>query len=137
MVISMCCFLIGNILIGTAPAGQTYWAQTFVCTLIIPFGMDMSFPAATIVLSNAVEKKHQGVAASLVNTIVNYSISLGLGFAGTVELYTKQGETAGEIELNGIRHAFFVAYGLAGAGLALSLVFLARNLFKHRHTSKE
>jgi hypothetical protein len=47
--------------------------------------MDMSFPAATVILSNAMPKEHQGLAASLVNTMVNYSISIGLGIAGTVE----------------------------------------------------
>jgi hypothetical protein len=33
--------------------------------------MDMSFPAGTLILSNAVKKEHQGFAASLVATVVN------------------------------------------------------------------
>ena len=59
------------------PIDQTYWASTFVSTIIIPFGMDMSFPAATIILSGSVPKEHQGIAASLVLTTTSYSISLG------------------------------------------------------------
>jgi hypothetical protein len=125
MAMAMCAFLVGNILIGTAPVDQTYWAQTFVCTIIIPFGMDMSFPAATVILSNAVETKHQGIAASLVNTIVNYSISLGLGFAATVEVYTI--DDAIEPVLTGLRHAYYMAYGLAGLGLFVSLCFIAKS----------
>ena len=31
------------------------------------------------------------MAASLVNTTVNYSISLGLGFAGTIEVHVHRG----------------------------------------------
>ncbi|RAL58306.1 hypothetical protein DID88_006418 [Monilinia fructigena] len=62
-------------------------AQTFVATVVTPWGMDMSFPAATILLSNSMHKDHQGLAASLVNTVVNYSISIGLGIAGTVEIH--------------------------------------------------
>ncbi|PZD38946.1 MelB, Na+melibiose symporter transporter [Pyrenophora tritici-repentis] len=78
MLISMLAFLTGNILVATMPIQQIYWAQAFVTTLVIPWGMDMSFPAATLIMSNAVAKRHQGMAASLVNTVVNYSISIGV-----------------------------------------------------------
>lgn len=135
MMIAMCCFLTGNILVGTAPVDQTYWAQIFVCTIIIPWGMDMSFPAGTIVLSNAVDREHQGIAASLINTVVNYSISLGLGFAGTVQKYV-QGDGKSEADLlKGLRSAYYMAFGLAGMGLALSVVFLMKD--RLRKTSKQ
>jgi MFS family permease len=68
MVIAMACFLTGNLLVATLPPHQIYWAQIFVTGVIAPWGMDMSFPAATLYLSNAIEKSKQGVAASLVNT---------------------------------------------------------------------
>jgi MFS family permease len=71
MLISMLAFLVGSIVMATMPMNQIYWKQAFVTTLIIPWGMDCSFPAGTLILSDAVEKKHQGMAASLVNTIVN------------------------------------------------------------------
>ncbi|KAJ5628755.1 MFS general substrate transporter [Penicillium lividum] len=64
---------------------------TFVSLLVMPWGMDMSFPAATIILSDAVGSRLQGAAAFFVTTIVNYSISLGLGFAGTVEVHVNNG----------------------------------------------
>lgn len=57
---SLLCFWVGNILTATAPPQQIYGAQVFVCTVVIPWGVDMSFPAATIILSNSVEKCHQG-----------------------------------------------------------------------------
>ncbi|KAL3494924.1 putative MFS multidrug transporter [Aspergillus germanicus] len=47
--------------------------------------MDISFPASATILSDSVPVKHQGAAASLVNTVVNYSIAIGLGIAGSVE----------------------------------------------------
>jgi hypothetical protein len=68
----------------------------------------MSFPAATLILSNAVSKEHQGVAASLVNTVVNYSISLGLGFAGTVEVHVNNGGRTQQDLLRGYRGAFYM-----------------------------
>lgn len=39
MLIAMSAFLTGNILIATAPVDQTYWTQTFIAILIMPWGM--------------------------------------------------------------------------------------------------
>lgn len=83
----------------------------------------MSFPAATVYLSNSIERAHQGVAASLVNTVVNYSISLGLGFAGTVEVNVSNGDSPEDI-LKGYRGALYIAVGFAGLALATSILFL-------------
>ena len=70
MTMSLAAFTVATVLIATAPVDQTYWAETFISTGIISWGIDMTFPAGTIILSNAVKKEHQGVAASLVNTCV-------------------------------------------------------------------
>ena len=130
MTLSLIFFTVGNILVATAPVHQTYWAQTFVCLIVIPWGMDMSFPAATIILSNAVRKEHQGIAASLVTTIINYSISLGLGFAGTVEVNINNGGRTPQDVLKGYRGAWYLGIGFAGLGLCISIVFLIRGYLK-------
>jgi len=127
MTIALTAFTLGTVLIGTVPVGQSYWAQSFVSTIITPFGMDMSFPGATLLLSNSVRKEHQGVAASLVNTVVNYSISLGLGFAGTVEVHVNHGgATPGDV-LTGYRGAWYMGMGLSGLGLFISIIYLVRS----------
>ena len=74
MIMALSAFLIGTVLLATLPLQQTYWAQIFVMMIIMPWGMDMSFPAATLVVSDSVDKAHQGTAASLVNTIVRSSV---------------------------------------------------------------
>lgn len=92
----------------------------------------MSFPSATLVLSNSVEKANQGVAASLVTTIINYSISLGLGFAGTVEVNVQRGgKTMADI-LHGYRGALYMAIGLDGLGLFLAATFVLRSYWIER-----
>ena len=136
MTIALTAFTVGTVLIATAPVEQSYWAQSFVCTIVIPWGMDMSFPAATLILSDAVPKKHQGIAASLVNTIVNYSISLALGFAGTVEAHVNHGGTTPQDILLGFRGAWYFAIGISGFGLFLSLVFLAKGYWKDRREDR-
>lgn len=131
MTLALTAFTVGVILVATAPPDQTYWGQIFVCTIIIPFGMDMSFPAATLILSNAVKREHQGIGASLVNTVVNYSISLAVGFAGTVEMQVNHGDT-----LTGYRGSLYFGIGISTLGLGVCLVFLVREHLIHRRAKQ-
>ncbi|KUI56179.1 hypothetical protein VP1G_03513 [Cytospora mali] len=130
-------FAVGSILMATCPVEQTYWAQSFVSFIITPWGMDMSFPAATIILSNAVAREHQGIAASLVNTVVNYSIALGLGIAGTIEYKTNNGGTTQADKLKGYRAALYMAIGLAGLGVGICIAFLLKSRRSKRRTTEE
>jgi hypothetical protein len=88
--------------------------------------MDMSFPAATIILSNEMPREHQGLAASLVNTMVNYSISIALGIAGTVEVQVnKHGATKAD-QFYGIQCAWWSGVILAASGVVLGALFFGR-----------
>lgn len=121
MCFAMLAFCVGNILFGTMPVNQTYWLQAFFAIIITPWGMDMSFPAATIILSDYMPREHQGLAASLVSTIVNYSISIGLGIGGTVEVHVNGGNRD---LLRGYRGAWYSGIGLSGMGVILALYFV-------------
>lgn len=132
MLVALLAFLTGSILLATVPIDQIYWGQLFFAVVVAPIGMDCSFPAATLILSNAVQKEHQGIAASLVATIVNYSISLSLGFAGTVEMNVSPGQDTREHILVGYRSALYVGIGLAGLGVFLSAVFVAKTHIDER-----
>lgn len=81
----------------------------------------MSFPAGTIILSNSMSREHQGIAASLVNTVVNYSISIGLGIAGTVQVHVNHNNAN---VLEGFRGAWYCGIGLSGLGVVLASVFV-------------
>ncbi|KAK8054261.1 major facilitator superfamily domain-containing protein [Apiospora saccharicola] len=137
MLFSLTCFMIGTILVATAPPGQTYWGQLFVAILIIPFGMDTSFPAATVIFSNAVSKEHQGMGAALVATVVNYSISLGLGFAGTIEVNVNHGGKTPADVLLGYRGALYFGIGLCALGMALSVAFVAKGYWQESRVKRE
>jgi MFS family permease len=126
MVLSMFAFFTGTTLIATAPVNQIYWAQAFFSIIIMPWGMDMSFPSATILLSSKVGAENQGVAMSLVNTVVNYSISVGLGLAGTVQHSVDKDKTQ---VLKGFRSAWYFGMGLSGVGIIVAISFLALTLF--------
>lgn len=96
----------------------------------MPFGMDMSFPAATVILSNQMPPEQQGLAASLVNTIVNYSISIALGIAGTVEVNITHHDKSFEAALAGINSAKYAGVGFAVLGVVLGAIFFLHSLCK-------
>lgn len=126
MILAMIAFFIANVLAATMPVDQTYWTQTFFATIIVPWGMDMSFPAAVIMLSAAVPPEHQGIAASLALTTTNYAMSIGLGIAGTAVSNLGDGSDL----LADCRHAWYVAIGLSGLGIVIaftSMLYERRN----------
>lgn len=110
---SLVAFCVGNILLASMPVQQTFWAQTFVSGLITPWGMDMSFPSSNIIMSDFMPRHAQGLAASLVNTAINYSISIALGMAGTIEVHI-------DGTLQGYRAAWYFAIGISGLGVAIA-----------------
>lgn len=126
MALALLAFTTGAALIATAPIDQSYWLQTFFCNVIITWGMDLSFPAATLMLSDLVAPEHQGIAASLVTTVVNYSGALSLSIAGAVELHVNGGGRTPNDILRGYRGALYLAVGLGAAGFLISLVFVCR-----------
>jgi heme/copper-type cytochrome/quinol oxidase subunit 1 len=78
-------------------------------------------------------REHQGVAGSLVNTVVNYSISLGLGFAGTAERYV---DPDGSDILKGYRAASYMGVSLAGLGSVIAICFTIVTWRKSRRSSE-
>jgi MFS family permease len=120
MLCAMLGFFIGTLFLAFVPVHQTYWVLTFWSVIVMPIGMNWSFPSGTILLSNAMAKEHQGISASLVSTVVNYSISIGLGIAGTVERYVSEKHGP----LWGIRGAWCLALGLDAIGVAIAVYFV-------------
>ena len=92
--------------------------------------MNLSFPAGTVLLSNAMPREHQGVAASLISTMVNYSISTGLGVAGTIDRYvtaahTVHGQPPSSKALHqGYRGAWYFGMALDVLGIGISAYFM-------------
>ncbi|CAI7643587.1 unnamed protein product [Penicillium glandicola] len=146
MFCAMAFFTAGLSIFATVPVDQTYWAQAFVVSIITSWGIlllsiinpfaprDMSFPSGTLILSNSMPRHHQGLAASLVATTVNYSISLGLGFAGTVETHVNEG---GQNVLQGYRGALYMGVGLASLGLVLSICFMFTGWRQYRNQKSQ
>lgn len=141
MFISMACFMLGALLLATMPIRQTYWLQTFLSVLIMPGAMNLSYPAANMLMSAALPKEKQGIAASLVSTLVNYSISCGLGIAGTIDRYvtgvvghkkgisrppplSQKGAKLSEVRLMGFRASLWSAVAFSAVGVLVASIFI-------------
>ncbi|KAH7063675.1 YOR378Wp-like protein [Macrophomina phaseolina] len=135
MLCAMVGFFLGVTLVGTMPIHQTYWGQAFFGILIMPIGMDMSFPASTVILSNSMPGEHQGLAAALVTTVINYSVSITLGIAGLVEVNVAKPELVPavwdvEFIAKGMHAAYLVGISFAAAAVVLAGVFFVRSYLK-------
>jgi len=121
MTLAMIFFTVGTILLVTTPVNQSYWAQTLLTVIIMPGGMNLSFPAGTLIMSNALPREHQGIAASMISTMVNYAISTGLGVAGSIAVNIDPNDTN---PLPAHRGAWYFALGLDIVGLFIALWFV-------------
>ncbi|KAI1149678.1 MFS general substrate transporter [Nemania diffusa] len=114
-----------NALLATVRADLTYWAMCFPAMFVSAFTIDLITTSAQIVISSTVPRKQQGVAGSLVGTLLGYGMSTGLGFAGTVEVHTFDN---GRNPLRGYHSAAYLAVGMSGAALILSaLIRIPKN----------
>ncbi|EMG50383.1 AMF1 Low affinity ammonium transporter [Candida maltosa Xu316] len=115
------CFMVGDIMLAVTPIHQSFFRLTLGQMFILCWAMDMSFPAASIILSDILPNHNQGMAGSLVSTMINYSVSLFLGMSSTVEIeiVKKTGD-----ELFGYRAGLYFGIGVAGLGVFCSLVFI-------------
>lgn len=76
------------------------------------------------------------ITAFLVTAVVNYSISLGLGFAGTFEGHMNHGGNTFQGLLLGYRSALYMGIGLGGLGIAVSLIYLVKSGWKPKEYEK-
>lgn len=121
LAIGAAAMLIANILLATMPTQQIYWQTSFFAVSFAAFCPDLIFTASQIIASNAVARSEQGIAASLIGTLMTYGISTGIGFGGTVEVHTNRG---GRDPVRGYRGALYLGIGFAAASLSLSLLFV-------------
>lgn len=117
---AMCCFTATSIILATTPVDQTYFRNTLGAWIIGPFGMDWSFPAASILLSEELPPYAQGMAGSLVCVMMNYGISIMLGVAGTIEVELLKSNP--NDSYRAWRGAEYYAIGISGLATIIAIV---------------
>ncbi|KAI0532094.1 major facilitator superfamily domain-containing protein [Xylaria digitata] len=119
--VAMLSIMVGGAIISTMRIRQTYWQQLFISVLFIAWGVYTSVPVATLMILKTVNKKHGGIAASLVCTVTYYGMGLGLGVAGTVERNMLSGKSTVKNRLKGYRAVYWTSVGLATFGFVVCL----------------
>ncbi|EDK35987.2 hypothetical protein PGUG_00085 [Meyerozyma guilliermondii ATCC 6260] len=134
MVIGLLAFVISAAMLSVVDVHDSYWASCFITFIIAPFGVDVCFPAATLLLSDVVPHEWQGISASLVATVVNYSISLALGVAGTAVLKQAPG-TDFNAEVKATKTAAYVGCALSAVGSLVAIYGVIVDHFKRNRKS--
>lgn len=114
-------FLCGCIMLSVMPVHQSYFRISFGQMLLLAWGMDLSFPAASLILSDYLPAHNQGMAGSLVSTVINYSVSLFLGIASCVETEVMHKV---DDELKSYRGGLYFGIGVAGLAVLMSVIFI-------------
>ncbi|ORX34486.1 major facilitator superfamily domain-containing protein [Kockovaella imperatae] len=117
--VSMVAFLVGDVMGAVAPV-HGYWSVTFPSLILVILGPDLSYSTGQLIVSNSVDRQFQGTAGGIVSMITNYSLSIGLGMAGTVEAYVVPNGPV----LKGYRTAFYFGSGLAALAVVVVGLFV-------------
>lgn len=126
-------FFGGSVCLANLPIHQTFWRISFGQMLLLAWGMDLSFPSSSIILSDFLPKENQGMAGSLVNTIVNYSVALFLAISSTVDAEFKLNN--GGKSLTGYRAGIW--FGVVCVGVAVLIAVVLIFVEHGKHNEKE
>lgn len=129
----LCCssvsFCVGCIMLSIMPVEQSFWKISFGQLFILTWGMDLSFAAGSIILSDYLPKRHQGMAGSLISTVVNYSVSLFLSLGSNIEIGTF--DKAIDNRLESYRNAIYFGIGISGLGVLIAFAFIVLQFVAH------
>ncbi|WP_106976950.1 MFS transporter [Streptomyces sp. NRRL S-920] len=119
----------GLALLGRLPADGSYVLDVLPAMLLLGAGFAAAMPAVTGLAMGAAEEEDAGLASGLFNTTQVVGGSLGLAILTTLaasrtESLTGRGADALAATADGYRLAFWVAAGIAAAGLALAAAIL-------------
>lgn len=130
-------FFGGSLCLANLQIDQTFWRVSFGQMFLLSWGMDLSFPSSSIILSDFLPKENQGMGGSLVNTVVNYSVSLFLAIASTPDAQYKK--NSGGNVLTGFRAGIWFGVGCVGTAvlIAVVLIFVEHNMHKHDNEKGE
>ena len=106
-----------QLLLALVPGGGSYWAWIFPATVFSTIGIDLSTILMTVFVTTVVPADQQGLAGSLVNSVLQLGVALALGLTDII-----QSATFEDVGLAGSYKGTFW-FGVGSA--ATSLVVLA------------
>ncbi|KAK6814205.1 hypothetical protein RU639_009957 [Aspergillus parasiticus] len=92
LICSMIAFALGPAFFLPQTSNTMYWALSFPGVILVAFGPDMSFAAASIFVTSNVPKSFQGSAGSLLVTMQNLSSAIFTAIGDTIGESVTKGE---------------------------------------------
>jgi len=112
-------WILTSLLFALAPIGANYWAYVFPAMIGATLGIDITFNVANIFITTNLPQSQQGLAGSLINSLLYLGIAFVLSFADVT-----QTQTAHLGLKRSYQSVFWYELAVQTAALALMLVFV-------------
>lgn len=122
-VASQLAFALGPVFFLPQKPSTNYFALSMPGIALATFGPDLSFAAASIYITSSVARSHQGSAGSLLVTIQNLSSAIMTSMADSIAAKVDT-ELNGEIGLEGLQAAWWLAFAAAVLGAVITAVWV-------------
>ncbi|PQE15743.1 drug resistance protein [Rutstroemia sp. NJR-2017a BBW] len=113
------CWIVAPLLFALAPKGANFWAWIFTSMTCATLGIDITFNVTTIFITSSLPPSQQGLAAALINSIMQLSIAICLGVSTVIEEATKEKGL-----LHSYRSVFWFEVGCASLALCILTTFI-------------
>ncbi|KAJ5337702.1 hypothetical protein N7452_004430 [Penicillium brevicompactum] len=121
--VSMLAFTLGSAFFLPQTANTTYWALSFPGMVLVTFGPDLAFAAASIFITSNVERSYQGSAGALLVTNQNLSSAIMTSVADAIGTRVDRGAN-GEIGLNGLHAIWWFALAVQLVGALVTIIWV-------------
>ncbi|KAL8822563.1 MAG: hypothetical protein Q9191_006703 [Dirinaria sp. TL-2023a] len=81
-------WILTSLLLALAPKGASYWAYVLPAMIGATLGIDITFNVANIFITTSLPQSQQGLAGSLINSLLYLGIAFVLGFADVTQTQT-------------------------------------------------
>lgn len=88
MVVGGLGWILTSLLCALAPSGASYWAYVLPAMIGATLGIDITFNVANIFITTSLPQSQQGLAGSLINSLLYLGIAFVLGFADITQTQT-------------------------------------------------
>ncbi|KAL2847870.1 major facilitator superfamily domain-containing protein, partial [Aspergillus pseudoustus] len=109
--VAMFAFTMGPVFFIPQTANTNYWALSFPGIILVTFGPDLAFAAASIFITSSVPRSYQGSAASMLVTNQNLSAAIMTSVADAIGTRVDLDPETGSIGLKGLRAIWWFAFG--------------------------
>ena len=125
-------WILASLLFALAPLGANYWAYVFPAMIGATLGIDITFNVANIFITTSLPESQQGLAGSLINSLLYLGIAFVLSFADII-----QTQTAHLGLKRSYQSVFWYQFAIQSTALAIMVVFVRIQKAKSDLTADE